>query len=386
MKRALVLAIPLLSSTLAMATVGTLPPKPAASPSVTESGSGSGSRMNESVRSALYGFQSSLGELKNWQKRIFNDEIVANGQDFVREHRLIGDRVKVDLDETLIRRTLQFYAPEALGNEEPRVAARIEAAERCALCDSSVEPLKKLLQSRLEARGLRTVWFKDEEMPAAPAQGTPGGIASQLPRFGFLRALELSRGLQGSMLVRVEPLMKSGDSESAGDSELEPEEGRFVLRLGLTLGKLQSSKKVEFQRVDSIEVLARRLWTESMVELTQGRTSGTASAGAGAAAETGPGVQVEPEVLIAVSGVRDYAALSSLKFQIQQVLGGSVPVLERSLLRGKVVLALRTAQGADELRGKLSALDVGSQKLILAKESATSGSPQGVSALEGELK
>jgi hypothetical protein len=188
------------------------------------------------------------------------------------------------------------------------------------------------------------------------------------------------------MLVRVEPLMKSGDSESAGDSELEPEEGRFVLRLGLTLGKLQSSKKVEFQRVDSIEVLARRLWTESMVELTQGRTSGTASAGAGAAAETGPGVQVEPEVLIAVSGVRDYAALSSLKFQIQQVLGGSVPVLERSLLRGKVVLALRTAQGADELRGKLSALDVGSQKLILAKESATSGSPQGVSALEGELK
>jgi hypothetical protein len=356
-------------------------PQPAVSPSPSASpaASGAGLRVNESVRSALYGLQPSLGELTNWQKRLFNDEIVANGQDFVREHRLIGDRVKVELDEALIRRTLTFYAPQALGNDEPRVAARVEAAERCPLCDASVEPLKKLLQARLEARGVKPVWFKDEEMPAAASPGAPAAITQQLPRFGFLRALELSRGLQGSVLVSIEPVMKQANAEGMADGELEAEDGRFVLRLGLTMGRLVSSKKVEFQRIDSVEVLARRVWTESMAELTEGTRVGRASGGFSASvAESGAasGSVAPAEVLIVVQGVREFAILSGLKGQIQQALGGSMPVIERSLIRDKVVLAIRTSQTPDEVRGKLAAITVGSQKLVLGQGPL----------LEGELK
>jgi hypothetical protein len=363
-----------LSGTLGLAWAAGPSPGPSPSPSSSPSGTPvagvpiSAGKLSEAIKSALAAFKPSLGELTSWQKVIFTDEMLASGEDFVREHRQVGGRIQVTLDEALIRKSLLFYAPSFIGNEQPRVAARIEAGERCPFCEEALPVLKKVLQPRLEHRAMRPLWFRDEEMPNTPAQGTPEVLAVQMPRFGFLRALEISRGLQGAVMVRIEPMGQVVDDSSHA------EDGKYVLRLGMTLGRFTVSKKVEFNPTESVETLARRLWTESISELTD----------RGPKVESAPLVASgPPEVLLWVYGVRDAFLLSTLKAQIQLSVGGLTPVLERRLLRGKVLLAIRTEKPIEEIRSALSKVTVGSERLVLA---AVAGFGKDPSILEGELK
>jgi hypothetical protein len=331
-------------------------------------------RLSQAIQTSLLALKPSLGELAPWQKTIFTDELLAHGEDFLKEHRQLGDKVQVTLDEALIRKVLSFYAPKVLGNDQPRIAARIEAGERCKLCEDGVPVLKKLFQTRLDNRAMRPVWFKDEEMPSTPAQGTPEELATQLSRFGFLRALEISRGLQGALLVRVEPTTLIDQETGQVVEPLHPEDGKYVLRLGLTLGKFVVSKKAEFQPTESIETLGRRLFTEALSELTDRAPK----------LDTGPYLAKGPaEILLWVYGIRDYFVLTNLKAQVQLAVGELTPVLERSLSRSKLLLAIRTEKSSEEVRRALSAVTVGSQKLVL---SAVSGYGKDPSVLEGELK
>ncbi|MFN7685413.1 MAG: hypothetical protein ACK5QT_08385 [Oligoflexia bacterium] len=347
------------------------------------------SRLDEAITAALSGLKTELGQIAPWQKKIFDQEILPFGQDFVREQRLVStasqspsqSSIKIELDQALIRKALSFYAPQALSNAEPRVAARIEASEGCSVCTSAIEPLKKLIQARLENRGIRPVWIKDEEMPATPAQGTPPVLAKQLARVGFLRSLEISRSLQGSVLLRVESLVGLDSSPQGQGDAVHSEDAKFSLKMGISLGSWVSFKRVDFQATQPIDGLARRLWTEAMAEFTERGTFAASVHAAPSNLGTTPSEETwaPSEVLIHVTGVRDYFMLTALKSQLQLAVGELSPVIERVMSRGQVTLAIRTALGAAEVRSKISGISVGQQKLVLASGSADL-------PLEGELK
>jgi hypothetical protein len=338
------------------------------------------------MRAAVKGIRGKFGELTPWQQKIYNDEIMAFPQDYVREYRQVGDRYKIDVDQVMIQRALVFHAPDFLGNAQPRIATRVEADEGCSLCQGAAPVLRKLFQSKLEIREARAQWFKDEELPVASSSTASTSVA-ELPRLALLQGLEVSRGLQGSLMARVEAQVLKDAETGQVIEPAHPEDAKFVLRLGLSLGKnTRIFRKVEFQYTEPVEPLARKLWLEVMTELAGKTDLAPSLAGAAAA---GP-----PEVVIQVSGVRDYFQLTQLKAQIQLALGEMQPVIERSLARGRVVLAIRTDRTLDEVRSKLAKATVvaasgSGPATSLPQRLVLSGSPakgrEGL-ILEGELK
>lgn len=125
----------------------------------------------EAMRSAVSESAMKLGALEPWQKKILEDELLQQPQELVREYRQAGAQFKVSIDEPLLKRLLVFYGPKVmgpLGNEQPRVAARVESEEGCASCASAVAMLRKLFNSRLDHRMVKPLWIKDSELPQSP--------------------------------------------------------------------------------------------------------------------------------------------------------------------------------------------------------------------------
>ena len=333
--------------------------------------------LSDAMRSTVRGLRGKFGELQPWQQKIFDQEILANPQDFVREYRQVGDRYKIDVDQVLIQKFLAFHAPDYLGNAQPRFAVRVEADAGCSVCESAAPGLRKLFQSKLEVRDAKVVWFKDEEMPIAASGGVP-----ELPRLVLLQSLEASRSLQGSLLVRIEAIQEKDSETGAVIPPAHPEDAKFALRVGLAMsgGKSRVIRQVEFQYTEPVEALARKLWLEVITDLAI-KSDGSSGAVALGAVGAGPA-----ELLLQVTGVRDYFMLNQLKSQLQLAVGDMQPVIERSLSRGRIVLAIRTDRPIEEIRGKISKVTLGptgAQRLVLS--SSPDKGHDGL-MLEGEIR
>lgn len=326
----------------------------------------------EAARTALKAVVTRLeaqpGGIAPWQKVLVEEEILHEPQNFVRESRQMGDQFKVAIDEVLLRRVLLFYGPTHLGNEQPRLAARIEAQEGCEICTAASPPLKKLFQEQLDRRMARPVWFRDQELPnSAPSSAEE----PEMPRMGLLHALEASRGLQGAFLLRIEGIPTRDEETGRIVQPAHPEDARLVLKLGLSFGgstRQKIFKKLEFQATDAIEPLARKLWIEAMSDLGARLEAGGGGAQTGVSLAAGVGAGASagrPEVLLRVSGVQDYFQLTALKSQLQLAVGELDPVIERVLARGKVTFAIRTSKSLDEVRSSLGAVLVGNKKLTI---------------------
>lgn len=340
------------------------------------------SALADAMRNAVRGLRGKFGEMPPWQQKIFDQEVLTSAQDFVREYRQVGDRYKIDVDQVLIQKFLAFHAPDFLGNAEPRFAVRVEADAGCSLCEAAAPALKKLYQSKLEIRDAKAVWFKDEEMPVAASGGAP-----ELPRLALLQSLETSRGLQGSLLVRIEAILEKDSETGQVIPPAHPEDAKFALRLGLSMntagntGKNKLIRQVEFQHTEAVEPLARKLWLEAVTELA---IKADGSAGAVAGAMTGGAGPAE--VLVQVTGVRDYFMLNQLKSQLQLAVGEMQPLIERSLARGRVVLAIRTDRPIDEIRGKISKVTLGAGGTLRLVLSAVPAKGRESLVLEGEIR
>ncbi len=333
--------------------------------------------LTDAMRSAVRGLRGKFGELQPWQQKVFDQEILANPQDYVREYRQVGDRYKIDVDQVLIQKFLAFHAPDFLGNAQPRFAVRVEADAGCSVCEAAAPGLRKLFQSKLEIRNAKAVWFKDEEMPIAASGGAP-----ELPRLALLQSLETSRGLQGSLLVRIEAILEKDSETGAVIPPAHPEDAKFALRLGLAMagGRTRVIRQVEFQYTEPVEPLARKLWLEVITELAI-KSDGSSGSAALGAVGAGPA-----EVLLQVTGVRDYFMLNQLKSQVQLAVGEMQPVIERSLSRGRVVLAIRTDRSMEEIRGKISKVTLGpAGQLRLMLSSSPAKGRDGL-VLEGEIR
>lgn len=354
--------------------VGVLPvaaaPAATAVPPVSAQPAAGQAGLLEATRTALQAVVTRLeaqpGGLAQWQKALIEQEVLLEPQNFVRESRQAGDQFKVTIDELLLRRVLLFYGPTHLGNEQPRLAARIEAQEGCEICTAAAPALKKLFQQQLDRRMARPVWFRDQELPSsAPSSAEE----PEMPRLGLLRALETSRGLQGAFLLRIESIPTRDEETGRIVQPAHPEDAKLLLRLGIVLGgsaRQKIFKKLEFQATDSIEHLARKLWIEAMSDLGSrlevgpgGVQAGTSLAGSQG---TPPG---RPEVLLRVAGVQDYFQLTALKSQLQLAVGELDPVIERVLARGKVTFAIRSSKSVDEVRASLGAVLIGNKRLVI---------------------
>ncbi|NDD90743.1 hypothetical protein EBZ37_01475 [bacterium] len=326
-------------------------PPPGASPVNSASATPSASNLQEALRHALNAARAKMGVLPPWQQLLFSSEVLPQAENFVREYRPQGSGYRVDVDEGMLQNYLVFFGPKVLGNEKPLFIARVEAQANCEFCAEALPSVKRLLESRFAARGITLSWTKDHEVRTQATSAKPKGEFQGLVQ---LQALQASRQLDGSVALRVERATHRDDESGL---EIQSEDHKFRMVFGVSAGKYTEVRSVEFAATDSTENSSKRLIVEAMSSLgSKVRETETRSAAR-------PAGQELPEVLLKISGVRDYFSVVQLKNQVQLALGELELVSERRLLKGSVVLAVNSKLKPADLKTKLNGLAVGAGKL-----------------------
>lgn len=277
-----------------------------------------------------------LGPLEPWQSRIFDDEVLTEYMRFIRDYRASRTGVEAQADMDAIRRYLRFYAPKSLGSEGGRSLPIIVAylpAPSCSKCVSSAPALRRLIQARLEHRGLRPIW-------APPRALAGGGDPVQA-----IEALAGRKKAVGSLLVQAGPAPV--DSIDAAHEE----DSLFRIRSTLSIRDpaLDAQEQRQLDLLDTGDFVKSesKLLTDAFTDLGDKLDQRQASQSDG----------MRGEVLIEVSGFGTYSRYSQARDQISQALQGVGDVEERRVSRGKVILAVSTDAGLDKVRSSLGAMD-----------------------------
>ncbi|MEN9722651.1 MAG: hypothetical protein RJB38_637 [Pseudomonadota bacterium] len=296
-------------------------------------GSRAGS-LSDAFRAAVSASLPSLGKLKPWQQQLFDAEVLPFAESFVREYRPKDSGYQVDVDEGMIRNYLSFFAPAALSKESPRFQVQVEAGPGCGFCSRALPALKRTLDMRLSSRGMKPFVSSSAPSGATSAKAEPDGLVS-------FRILKPAR------------LTESDDAHA--------EDRKVVLKFQLSAGSIHEERQLEFAETDSVEESARKL----LLEAFTGIGSRVLAAQALDSQKNQP--QVSAEVLLKVSGVRDYFILSQLKSQVQLAVTGLQPVVERQLSKGSCILVLKTKFSPAELKAKLQGLALDQGKLTMGE-------------------
>lgn len=309
--------------------------------------------LQESFRKAVGSARSKLGDLHPWQNQLFQSEVLPFSESFVREYRPQGTGYQVDVDTSMIRNYLAFFAPKALAVEKPQFLVFVEPSPNCPVCHESVPSLKKLIESRLTTRGVQLVFIQDKELAPLSTKKVPPST-SGFVTLDRLKSLQATKGMDGVAAFRLEPMMVQDDESGL---EIQDADRRLLVTFGVIAGKFKDVRKLELAATDSIQSTSRKLILESLGSLgAQVLDLETRALDK----NEGRGL---PEVLVSVKGVRDYGLFLNLKTALQSTLGELEPVLERRMTRGTVVFAIQTKLSGQDLKEKLQGILVGSQKL-----------------------
>src|SRR4051812_29867780 len=60
------------------------------------------------LRQAVEGSAAQLGALELWQKKLFDEEVVAQYPRFIKDYRVVGDKVEAQVDLDNIKNYLEF--------------------------------------------------------------------------------------------------------------------------------------------------------------------------------------------------------------------------------------------------------------------------------------
>lgn len=290
-----------------------------------------------------------LGALEPWQKSLFDNEVVPQYQRFIRDYRPTVAGLMVDVDHEAIRKYLMFHTKRSLNRADSPILVVARAEKGCAKCVAGEEGVRKLVKERLERRGF-SVQFVELEQLGAP------GAANQVIE---AKAAEMARerDTAGVMTVLFGPAPI--DTIDAAHAD----EKRFRIRTKLMVWKRKEGLKAsaepvttaptheaksEFAVEEQLDVLEADPLEPAVTRLLSDSMTGLASK---IAADTGVNA---PEFEVEVVGIKDYKQFVALKAQLEAALASAGPVEERMVSRGHAVFAVRTEQGADDLKAMLS--------------------------------
>ncbi len=310
------------------------PVSPQASPSPASTYSMTSKEVQEKLRSAVAEWKTKLGALEEWQRKIFDEEVVPQYSRFIRDYKQTGTgAMSVEVDSEVLRRYLSFYAPKAFKRKEYRAQIYLSADADCKKCQDAMDEIKALAKARIERRGFLGSWL------------TPGQLG-------------VSSELKGKPLEdRIADLVRQKDDGGAlvmqwGVAPVDPEhpdEKHYLVRSYLLVRKdateVRQQGELEVLPNDSLSTAAARLLTDAMSELG---VKSQVFADAAQEHET-------PEVLVTVSGFKDFAQFNRVKSRLQESLKDVAPLEERRLMRGQVTLAVRTERPLALVKSALDA-------------------------------
>jgi hypothetical protein len=258
------------------------------------------------LKAALTEAQSRLGELEPWQKKIFDEEVVPQYQRFIRNYRAsqthsgsAEGNLAVEIDFETLKNYLKFHAPSVMGEKDSPLLISLRPGKDCEKCLAAEPVIRQLVVARVTRRGFKPVFV------------TPEGAVEKSKLAG---SLVLTWGLAAAEDV---------DSVHADEKNYEI---HSVLEVQ---GSEKSEGKMELLDMDPFETATARLLSDAFTELGE-RLSQEGSADT---------VDGKPEVLLQVTGFRDFAQLTSWKAQLQAKLPALL-VEDRSISRLQVTLAV----------------------------------------------
>lgn len=281
--------------------------------------------------------RSKLGALEPWQVTVFEREVVAEYRRFIRQYRQAGNQTLVDVDVDAIKRYLAYRAPDSAS-----IAISVVADAECVPCVGAVPGIKKLYGERMARRGFKVVQYSAADLGVELEQRATWASASS----SLAHAIR-SKGQTHALIVqaaRAEP-----DAIDAAHADEEHYQIRTLL-MGPSNGvskELKSDLTLDLAVNDTFAVSSARILTDNLTEMG-GQVLLALRAGDASVSLS--------EVLVQVSGVRDYRHAGELKVQLIEYLKDMGTPVERQLSRGKIMFAVRTRRTQDDIKKVVAAL------------------------------
>lgn len=293
----------------------------------TSVGASSSAQYELKLRTVVSGFEKQLGTLQDWEKRIFQEEIIPQHRRFIRSHRASADGVVADVDLDAIRNYLGFYAPKVLESQRPVLIVGLKYEPGCSKCALAHPEIRKLVTERLQRRGFVPIFPSERELD-------PQASGSNLE----VKLQELAGKQKSSGFLMVQWIRAPMDEDHPGDN-------RFQIRSILSVKDFHRAEgEQEIFATESIENSANELLTDFFSEL------GVKSEKAG-----GRSVDDQKEAMVLeVNGVRDFAHFGELKTQLQELLKDVATVDEIKMSRGRAIFGVMTQKNLSDVQALLN--------------------------------
>lgn len=332
---------------------------PLAKPSSVPSAAPLPSDLNGRLKAAMFDAQKTLGQMDPWQKRLFDEEVMPQALRFIKDYRnnVSADRVEVEIDFESLRNYLRFYAPVVLakvwGKGSPsasipasptpllkdlKILTYLRADSNCTKCVEAEKNLRQLVKSRLELRGFTPVWLTSEEL------GSGVRLMGKLLDEKVAEQAK-AKNFAGAFVLDWAPVPVD-DIESAHADENHYFIHSFILIRDLA--KLDG--RMELMDTDTFETSTARLLTDAFTEVGLRSASVQSDAAQTVAKE---------EVLLEITGVKDFAQYTKLKNLIFQKMKGIATFEEREIARSRMVWVVVSSLSKAELEKQLNGISVG---------------------------
>ncbi len=296
---------------------------------------------SEPLKIALSRSMYEFEPLENWQRVIFEEEVLTQYEHFIRDYRPTASGYKIDVDKKLVKKTLSFYAPSSLQTQSPQILILLEPNTGCTSCMSEELKVKEQVDKQLKHRGFIPWWIQDTEALKKSMTKENDSILK------VLYSSARQRGVSAALLLSWD----QGTSSRAGSE--------YVNKVKTNI----------FVRNEAVKLIGREIKHEDYFEVSRSETYAHAVELALTKVFQDIGEKcnklkedsghIRNEVWISVKGVKTYSDFNTLKGHIESVLGNEKNEVEQKLItRGSAVFLVRTILDPRVLQLKLAGLKI----------------------------
>ncbi|MBL7715810.1 MAG: hypothetical protein JNL01_10120 [Bdellovibrionales bacterium] len=307
--------------------------------------------VQEVLKSIISNYQSKLKDLEPWQKRLFAEEVVGQHSRFIKDYRMNGSVLQVEIDADAIKKFLAYhYNAKGDKTKEVRMGIYIRSAGDCVRCGAALPKIKPLAVGRLERRGFSPVWIMPQDLRDLSGKSSGLQLTGKALEDRILQ-LAARKGWMGAMVIQMQIAANDpGDTAHA-------DEKRTAVRSAILFRDIPGGIQKADRQEGSLEVLE-----SDPVDPSVGRLLSDAFTDLGAKVLALGGLNLNQdageETAVFVTGVRDFSVYQMLRSALQERVQGLGTLEDRMFAKGKVRFSVRSMKPFPEIKAALTTIQL----------------------------
>jgi hypothetical protein len=295
------------------------------------------------LQEAINAQAKTLGTLEPWQRTIFQDEVIPYANRFVKDYRPTPKGLQVEIDFDSIRKYFNFSASKVLKRQDLSLLTYLRVDQNCEKCVQASGSIGNMMKGWADRRGFSVRKMNMEDLNDPDLKGK--ALNNKLSEIAKIR------DNVGALIMEVEQEVQDEVDSVHADEKKFKIRVFMNIRLGSDTGsevmrELKHDGELELIETHSFEMAASKLLIETFMDF-----GGKA---AGAAGLSGS----EDDLMLEVSGFKDFTQYNKMKDQIQRVLRDATPLQEKRMSRGKVLLGFRLKKNIQQVKAMLLGVPV----------------------------